>query len=267
MFSPTFIALQREAGIGAEMIGSGVTLLSKANSFSSGIYSQAFFNLTIGLERTAKLIVLLDYYFKNGHTFYDDGTLKKQYGHDLEKLLQAARQASSELVTEEMYKFPDTQLHKKFIAFLSEFAKTTRYYNLNLLTKTGVGQSDPIRTWSVDIGGMILKKYPMKQKSKTPDEIIELMEPHILVRGSAEDHSPIGSLRDAADNAHRSEHINKYGRLLALQITRAMAETLSELRMKAYTERADDIPDMNDFFRVYLNNDKFFLSRKTWKPI
>ena len=117
MFTPTFTALQREASIGAEMIGSGVTLLSKANSFEVGIYSQGFFNLTIGLERTAKLIVLLDYYFKNDHAFFDDNTLRKRYGHDLEKLLKDAKQVSEEVETKEMCKFPDTELHKKFIAF------------------------------------------------------------------------------------------------------------------------------------------------------
>lgn len=171
MFSPIFIALQREAGIGAEMIGSGVTLLSKANSFSVGVYSQAFFDLTIGLERTAKLIVLLDYYFENGHTFFDDSTLKKKYGHDLKKLLAATKKVSDELVTKELYKFPDTKLHEKFISFLSDFAKTTRYYNLNILTNSGSGQHDPIKTWNSDIGELILKEYPLRRKSKIPDEL------------------------------------------------------------------------------------------------
>jgi len=41
--SPIFIALQREAEIGAEMIASGVTLLGKASSFSPGLYNHAFF--------------------------------------------------------------------------------------------------------------------------------------------------------------------------------------------------------------------------------
>ena len=267
MFSPTFIALQREAGIGAEMIGSGVTLLSKANSFSVGVYSQAFFNLTIGLERTAKLIVLLDYYFKNSHQFFDDNTLKTKYGHDLRKLLAAAKKVSEELVTDEMFKFPDTKLHEEFISFLSEFAKTTRYYNLNILTNSGGSQHDPIKTWNSDIGELILQQYPLKQKSRVPDELIDMVEDNILVLGTSEDHSPLNTIRGAAENAHRSEHINKYGRLLALQIARAMAETLSELRMKAYAEKTKDIPDVNDFFRVYLNDDKFFLNRKTWRPI
>lgn len=261
MFSPVFIALQREAGIGAEMIGTGVTLLGKAASSSSGVYSQAFFNLTIGLERTAKLVVLLDYYFKNGHKFFDDGTLKTKYGHDLEKLLQDAKLVSDAMVTKEMYRFPDTELHRKFISFLSDFAKTTRYYNLNFLTNGNKGQSDPIKTWNVDVGNLILKTYPLRGKRKVPDELIDLMEPHTRVLGSAEDHSLINSVRGSVENSYRSEHINKYGRLLALQITRALASTLGELGT------AEDIPYMSDFFRVYMNDDKMFLSRKTWRPI
>lgn len=249
------------------MIGSGVTLLDKANSSSVGIYSQAFFNLTIGLERTAKLVVLLDHYFKNSHKFFDDATLKQKYGHDLEKLLKAAKDIADSLTTGDFYKFPDTQLHRKFISFLSEFARTIRYYNLNVLTAQSNNQSDPIKTWNGEIGDLILEKHPPRFKNRVPDELVERMERYTMVLGTTEDHSPIRSVRSSIENSQRSSHINKIGRLLALQITRGLAEALSELRMKAYKEQASDIPDMNDFFRVYLNDDRMFLSRKTWKPI
>lgn len=269
MFSPSpiFIALQREASIGAEMIASGVTLLGKASSFRHGLYSQAFFNLTIGLERTAKLVVLLDYYFKNNHTFFDDKSLRDKYGHDLNKLLETSKRISEKLVTDKRYKFPDTELHKKLIIFLSDFAKTTRYYNLNLLTSTGTNQHDPIKTWNADIGSLILKKYPLRKKSQVPEILIKAMEPHTRVMGTAEDHSLLNSLMGAAQNSHKSEHINKYGRLLILQIVRTMADTISELTMKAYKEQTSDIPVLTDFFRIYHNEDSYFLKRKTWAVI
>jgi len=269
MFSPSpiFIALQREASIGAEMVASGLTLLGKASSFRPGLYSQAFFNLTIGLERTAKLVVLLDYYFDNDHTFFDDNGLRNKYGHDLNKLLETSKQISETLVTDERYKFPDTELHKKLILFLSDFAKTTRYYNLDLLTNTCRNQYDPIKAWNADIGSLILKKYPLRKKSQAPEVLIKAMEPHTRVMGTAEDHSPLNSLMGAAENNHKSEHINKYGRLLILQIVRTMAESISELTMKAYKEQTTDIPVLTDFFRIYHNEDSYFLKRKTWTVI
>lgn len=269
MFSPSpiFIALQREAAIGAELIAAGVTLLGKASSFKSWLYSHAFFNLTIGLERTAKLILLLDYYYENNHTFFDDNTLRKRYGHDLDKLLMDAKDVSEKLVTNESYKFPDTQLHKKLISFLSDFAKITRYYNLNFLTNSEINQHDPIKTWNTDIGRLILKEYPLRKKNRVPVLLIKAIEPHTRVTGTAEDHSLLNSLMGAAENSRRSEHINIYGRLLIMQIARAMAETISELTLKAYKERTVDIPVLTDFFRIYFNEDSYFLKRKTWTVI
>ena len=266
MFSPSpiFIALQREASIGAEMIASGVTLLGKANSFRPGLYSQAFFNLTIGLERTAKLVVLLDYYFDNDHTFFDDNSLRNKYGHDLNKLLETSKRISKKLVTDERYKFPDTELHKKLILFLSDFAKTTRYYNLDLLTNTGKNQRDPIKVWNADIGSLILKKYPLRKKSQAPEALIKAMGPRTRVMGTAEEHSLLKSLVGAAQKSYKSELINKFGRLLILQIVRAMTETISELTMKAYKEQTSEIPILTDFFRIFHNEDSYFLKRKTW---
>ena len=248
------------------MIASGVTLLGKASSFKSGFYSQAFFNLTIGLERTAKLILLLDYYFENDHTFFDNKTLIG-YSHNLNKLFEAVKDVSEKLVTDENYKFPDTELHNELILFLSDFAKTTRYYNLDLLTNTKKNQYDPIKAWNTDIGSLILKKYPLRKKSQVPEILIKAIEPHTRVMGTAEDHSPLNSLMEATQNNRRSEHINKYGRLLILQIVRTMAVTVSELTMKAYKEQTTDIPVLTDFFRIYHNEDSYFLKRKTWTVI
>jgi hypothetical protein len=65
MLSPEHMLLNREAGIAAELIASGVTLLGRANYAHAGLYGQAFFNLSIGFERAAKLIYIADYAIEN----------------------------------------------------------------------------------------------------------------------------------------------------------------------------------------------------------
>ena len=55
MLSPQHLALNREAGIAAELIASGVTLLGRASCARTGLYGQAFFNLSIDHgQRTAR---------------------------------------------------------------------------------------------------------------------------------------------------------------------------------------------------------------------
>ena len=64
-FPPEWHALGREAELSAEQIAQGVTALGKANHAQKGIYTQAFFGLSIGLERLAKLILLADHAISN----------------------------------------------------------------------------------------------------------------------------------------------------------------------------------------------------------
>ena len=54
-------AVQREAQLAAEQAAHGVTVLGRANHAQTGLYTQAFFGLSIGLERMGKLIFLADH--------------------------------------------------------------------------------------------------------------------------------------------------------------------------------------------------------------
>ena len=48
-FSAEWRALQREAQLAAEQLAAGVTALGRANHAQTGLYSQAFFGLSVGL--------------------------------------------------------------------------------------------------------------------------------------------------------------------------------------------------------------------------
>src|SRR5918992_5335539 len=89
----TWRALAHEAGLTAEHIAFGVTILGRANYAQSGYYAQAFFSLSIGIERSAKLAMLIDYELDNVGPFPSCRSLK-QYGHDLTKLLSVMENIS-----------------------------------------------------------------------------------------------------------------------------------------------------------------------------
>jgi hypothetical protein len=55
-FTPQWRAFTREAAIAGQSIGAGLAALRKANYAATGLYSHAFFSLTIGLERMLKII-------------------------------------------------------------------------------------------------------------------------------------------------------------------------------------------------------------------
>jgi len=58
-FPPEWHTIGREAELAVEQTASGITALGRANHRRKGYYTQAFFGLSIGLERIAKLISFL----------------------------------------------------------------------------------------------------------------------------------------------------------------------------------------------------------------
>jgi hypothetical protein len=64
------LALLREAEIAAQSLYVGLTALRKADFSRQDLYSHAFFCLSIGLERIAKLTILID-----GSRYVEESTL------------------------------------------------------------------------------------------------------------------------------------------------------------------------------------------------
>ena len=60
-FSDTWHALKREAELAAESMAIGATSLGNTNYVRLANYGQAFFSLSTGLERSAKLALCLEH--------------------------------------------------------------------------------------------------------------------------------------------------------------------------------------------------------------
>jgi hypothetical protein len=75
----------REAGIAASALYSGLNALRKANYAEPSLYDQAFFGISIGLERMMKLAILL-HARANGSGYPSEKGFKQEYSHDLTKL-------------------------------------------------------------------------------------------------------------------------------------------------------------------------------------
>jgi len=96
LFDAQWRAVQREAQLAAEQAAHGITVLGRANHAQTGYYTQAFFALTIGLERMGKLIFLADHAIRSVGSFPNDRDLRK-FGHDLKPLLSKCEEISADL--------------------------------------------------------------------------------------------------------------------------------------------------------------------------
>jgi hypothetical protein len=267
----TWQAIAREAALAAEHMGMGVTALGKANYAHNAHYPQAFFALSTGLERTAKLALVIDHAIQSGGTFPDNQQLRR-FGHNLKQLLDAVDAiAASGRLTGKVRRLPRTPIHNSIIEVLSDFASNiTRYYNLDLVTNApGVQQtSDPIASWFDRVVEPAIAKHVTAARSAKIERNAKLadglMGRSVMVMHHSESGQPLETVYDASQMTGLIEAVQPHVRLYVLQIVRFLASVMSELTYKTYAARLEDVPHLSEFFAIYNNEDKLLKSRKTW---
>jgi hypothetical protein len=160
---PRFIAFKAE--LAKCLTCSGLTALRKAPPTRPGIYYDAFFGLSIGLERLAKLAWLIDECIRRNGAFRTDKNLKS-VGHDIQTLVKRAQLIQSSQFA--YLPLPSDSITDHIITFLSEFAKHTRYYNIDFFVGgKSRGMGDPIKTWHAKVGARHIGLAPGESKNAT----------------------------------------------------------------------------------------------------
>ncbi len=271
-FSSQWIALCREAAIAGQLISAGLAALRKANYAATGLYSHAFFSLSIGLERLLKLIFIIDHAIQNGGKYPTERDLRTKFGHNLDKLFAHAKSVHQRLPNKrQRYELPPDGVENDILRFLATFATSMRYYNLDYLVsgrETGTS-IDPIAEWFGAIGGQILAKhYSQRQRQKDAQSagVAEaLLGKHALVRHTAEDGSLLTNIQSAALQTGKNKVIQKYGTFYCAKIARFLYMILYDLVYEAHRARLE-IPYLYEFFFPFMNDDAYLLSRKTFPP-
>jgi hypothetical protein len=246
--SKKFWILISESQIATEMLAHGVSLLSKTLPEHDGIYYQIFFNLSIGLERLCKIILITDALLEN--KTITEKQLKK-FGHNIsDQITQiftiAKKYTDSTLAND----FPNTDIHKSIIEELDNFAKFSRYYNLTSLSDNAATQINPIRNWYHNVITPIIEKH-YKKKNRTFEEqiICDAMNANSAGITTTE----IGyttSWEQVIDTQNKLPFIHKYSRLYVVQIIRALCEFLFILEDIAQKQEPlhPDIPYFHEIF-------------------
>lgn len=270
LYSPQWIALTREAGIASQSLSAGLTALRKANYAANGLYSHAFFSLSIGFERLLKLIYLIDFAVLNGR-FPMDSELRSRFGHDIAKLYTYAVGVHERLPKQEG-RFPLSRggIEDLVINFLGKFALSARYYNLNFLTGTAAKQTDPIAEWYQDIGANILAAHYSARRRERVERnasiIDQMLGSFSTVHHTAEDGSPLTDVRSASLRTGENAIVQKYGTFYCTKIARFLYMILYDLNHEAHKARFP-LPYLYEFFFPFMNDDKYLLSRTTFAPL
>lgn len=269
-FGREWHALRREAAIAGAQLAHGVTVLGKANHAENGCYGEAFFSLSIGLERLAKLIVVSEYAIKNHGKFPSNSHLRK-IGHDLTALLSACEKISAAYRKgEEFSDRPNDPVHKGIILTLTEFATQTRYYNLDFISGgKASSKPEPIAAWWERVGQPILDKHYSKQQREK--DAIQAAMMDSLIGGSTqvlhhdENENKIDSIEAMLLRSGATRIVQKYGRLHVMQIIRWLSFLIDDLSHKgAYRDRIEALLGLGEPFAIFRNPNSYLKGRKTW---
>jgi len=164
---------------------------------------------------------------------------------------------------------PASDIHRAIIDVLTAFAKGTRYYNLDYLGGAkSSGHADPIAEWYNRVAGAItLKHYTERQqrRDRTKAQTMQaLIGDKAYVLFSDERGNPIEDFGAAMYHSAQTKVIQKYGQLYALQLIRFGAYLIWGIEGAAHSAGIDEVPCLHEFFRVFYNEDRYFLRRKTW---
>jgi hypothetical protein len=266
---PTFRALSREAALAADHIGLGVTALGRANYAHTSYYSQAFFALSVGFERSAKLALVVDHAIKHGGQF-PSGHMLRRYGHNLRELLNAADEVAQTLPKgpSPSDSLPRTPIHEAIVDVLNDFASNvTRYYNLDVVTWGSNVRTadDPIRSWFERVVTPVLAKHwsaSSRARVERNADAVGKVSGYALVWHQSESGAQLDNMRDASFETGRGEAAAPYVRMYVLQIARFFAHLMMDLTHASGGVR--DIPHLSEFYTLYFNNDAYFRRRSSW---
>lgn len=263
---PKFEALRRETALVAEHLGIGATAIGRAGHERTAMYAQAFFALSVGFERGAKIALTIESALSNDGRFLTGRELRA-YGHDLTKLLaDVATVAQARGCSDPV--LPDGEIHRGIVATLTNFASNvSRYYNLEVLTESAQGAEDPIVEWHNEVTRLVVATHYTEQRRQADyaraAEIVIPADMYVSVAATTETREPIRALPRLASIVAEERAARPWERMYVLQLARFLTAVIGELGTLAQAEGLP-VPYLDEYFYDFQLDDAVFRRRKTW---
>lgn len=252
--------LSRECALAALSIGQGLTLIRKYDFVKHGYGTQAFFMLSIGIERLLKIIFIYDYRRKNNNKFPDNAVLRNA-GHNIKSLYAAAMSIADEIAKPELYlMLKEDPIFDLIIGFLTDFANTSRYYNLDTLTGSSNKTDEPLRAWNNTINKIIVERHYKHntKKAQAISKISEAVSDIFIVSFDNENGKEVNNIKDFYQEGMTVGVKQKYSMFYIYRIVRFLSTLIWHLD-KNYP------PFVSEYFTIFRNGDDSYIKRcKTW---
>lgn len=269
-FSALFLSLQQEGFLIRSSICTGLTELRNANLGERGRYYTAFFQLAIALERFTKLALILDYMVANDLT-PPGGQAVRGYGHDISSLFAKAQAIATAHGYPIAGDFKIGQIESAILNYLSEFAQTARYANLDALA-SGARGINPLARWHevlIEIVRLHVSQKRLARIEQEAAEAAEVLEGILLVRAHDLSDLPLTQqawLAQPQIYSLAARHATWYCfKLFSLlkDLVRSLTHDAIDLDLKRQSQIAN-IPEMSDFFDFLWADRDTVLRKKKW---
>jgi hypothetical protein len=269
-FSEEWTAISREGELIAQQLGIGATALGRANYAEVGYYYQAFFALTIALERLAKLALAFDH-ARNHQGQFPDSNRYKSFGHDLLKLRRRVELTATAHSVQDPHRTDanrNAEIETESLEVLTGFAKgINRYYNLEMLSSGSGEMEEPIAAWHQRVTRFVLEEHLSDRSLVRMDSKArlnaDLLSGSTIVRFTGEENDHINDVYEMTFRSLTSEFARRWERMYVLRTARLWIRTM--LGAAGAASRVGvAVPDLKEFFSLYLQPDSFLRDRKSW---
>lgn len=146
MFSQNYRMLSQEGHLTLSSLLGGLNSIRNSNIDDTrrGLFYSGLFELATGFERLMKIVLILEHQLKNNLNNPTNEELRKSFGHNISKLYENCSELHKSYGLREELKLNSKQ--QKILTTLTEFAKGSRYYNLDVLTSSSKNE-DPLSLW------------------------------------------------------------------------------------------------------------------------
>jgi hypothetical protein len=265
-FSASFLLLQQEGHLISTQLAAGLTELRSAHVHNKGAFYSALFNLSVGMERLLKAIVIIDHMLRNNLTTPTISQLKA-YGHNVVELYDTcvAISENTNARINDRRTFDETDL--EIINLLSNFAQSTRYHNLDALSRSNVGK-DPLSHWEEILTAILRSDVPQKKQEKILERgrlVAEKIDDITLTIMHGLDRRQL-STEEALTLPSLHEEAVKHAVLRIVTMLAQVRELISELSHCAYglSTPTPAFPQMQEFLEWLWDDRKYVLRKKRW---
>lgn len=269
--------LIQEAHLTKNALLSGFDTLLKANFFQDkdGFFYSSFFNLSIGIERILKLVVVTHYMLTHNYQTPTKSKMMNDYRHNIRKLYTEC------LNLLPIYLHPNasspirTVNDEYLIDFLTEFGKGSRYFNLDEVSEPTQDRS-PLYKW-LDIVRAIYENHtPYQIRQRSALSLMYKMDKEGPMNGFTSHLDENGHPMMVFDLLHRQYIVQKSAPLIIWRLIEILQPIHSLLTAMAYKAAEYEvqhniksmvIPHYEDFFYFLLSQKDDIKRRKRWLEI